>query len=603
MTPRRRLAAALAGALLLAGATGCGIPNESEVKVDGQVAAGKSGSSSFQRDEPPSQKASGTDRITFVTNFLAAAAGEADRAYYRVKQFVAPDGRSQIQEKQPSEVALTVVRLRETPVITETTDGIQVTIRVQQVGLLRADGTLVPPVATESEYRFRLSAAQEDKPDAGWYVTDPPPNVLLVSDDALRRYYRTHPVYFWNSDRTRLVPDQRYLPLTVPDERRVTEVVKWLTAGPPEWLEPGAGRLPDGTRLINNATETDGQWEVNLDMPVDADDKRVEQFVDQLAWSLPELDGALELKIHNQSRKKVSDLAAHREARPAYPLTADPQRFCVYDGAIHPLNFPGEASGPVPVIQAVNRGVVSAGLSRTADGLLAALVTAGPDGRRRLTVGAGAVPVSVFQQSPRSYASMGRPVWLRSLSPDRPQGLVVAEGRLHRFDGTAQLRPVPLTAQGAVTAVALSLDGHRLAAIVGGALYVAAVNLNGGVVSVGPARRLATSLTDLSAVDWAGENILDLAGSVGRPAIYEISVDGALETALRKDVGARVSHLSAYPVNLVVPFSNANLMYEANGVAYRNNLFDTIKRDQVLEVTPPQDGARAGNPTAPFFLY
>nr|WP_320069125.1 LpqB family beta-propeller domain-containing protein [Micromonospora sp. RTGN7] len=588
---------------MLAGLTGCGIPKESEVKVDGQVAAGRAGSSSFQRDEPLSQKASGTDRTAFVTNFLAAAAGEADRAYYRVKQFVAPDGRNQIQEKQPSEVALTVVRLREAPVITETTDGVKVTIKVQQVGLLRADGTLVPPVATESEYRFKLSAAQEDKPDAGWYVTDPPPNVLLLSDDALRRYYRTHPVYFWNTDRTRLVPDQRYLPLTVPNERRVTEVVKWLTAGPSEWLGSGTSRLPDGTRLINNATESDGQWEVNLDMPVDADDKRVEQLVDQLAWSLPELDGRLELKIHNQSRKQVSDLSDHRRANPVYPLVADPQRFCVYDGAIHPLNFPGEPSGGVPVIQAVNKDVVSAGFSRSGDDLLAALVTAGPDGRQRLTVGVGAEPVSIFQQGPRSYAAMGRPVWLRSPGPARPQGLVVADGRLYRFEGNAQLRAVPLTVQGEVTSVAVSLDGHRIAVIVGGTLYVATVNLNGGVVSVGPARRLATSLTDLSAVDWAGENILDLAGSAGRPAIYEISVDGALETALRKDVGARVTHLSAYPLNLVVPFSNANLMYEANGVAYRNNPFDTIKRDQVLNVTPPQAGVRAGNPTAPFFLY
>lgn len=138
-----------------------------------------------------------------------------------------------------------MVRLRETPVITDSTDGTRVTLRVQQIGLLRADGTLMPPVATETEYRFELrAAAQEDKPDTGWYVADPPPNVLLLSDQALRQYYQTHIVYFWNTGRTQLVPDQRYLPLAVPDERRVTEVVKWLTAGPSEWLGPGTSRCP-----------------------------------------------------------------------------------------------------------------------------------------------------------------------------------------------------------------------------------------------------------------------------------------------------------------------------------------------------------------------
>ncbi|MFI2662555.1 LpqB family beta-propeller domain-containing protein [Micromonospora carbonacea] len=602
---RRRLAGLLAGALLLAGATGCGIPERSEVRVDGQVTAAKSGSSSFRRDEPPNRLASGTDRAAFVTNFLSAAAGEADRAYYRVKQFVAPEGRSRIQEKQPSEVALTVVRLRETPVITDSTDGTRVTLRVQQIGLLRADGTLMPPVATETEYRFELRAAvQEDKPDTGWYVADPPPNVLLLSDQALRQYYQTHIVYFWNTGRTQLVPDQRYLPLAVPDERRVTEVVKWLTAGPSEWLGPGTSRLPDGTRLINNATGADGRWEVNLDMPVDADDRRVEEFVDQLAWSLPELDGQLELRIHNQTRVTVPDLGQRRRDRPAYPLGGNPQRFCVYDGAVHPLDFGGgEPVDAVPVTEAVNKGVVSAGFSRSHDEVRAALVTAGADKRHRLVVGVGAAPVSIVQRGTRTFAGMGQPVWLRSPAPDRPQGLVVADGTLYRFDSGAQLRAVPLTAEGRVTSVATSLDGHRIAVIVGGALYVAAVNLNGGVVSVGPARRLATSLTDLSAVDWAGENTLHLAGSAGRPAIYDISVDGALETPLRRDVGARVSHLSSYPLNAVAPFPNGNLMYEANGVAYRNSPFDTIKRDEVRDVTPPAAGAQAGNPTAPFFLY
>ncbi|WP_229399626.1 LpqB family beta-propeller domain-containing protein [Micromonospora okii] len=599
----RRLAALLAGALLLAGAAGCGIPKETEVRVDGQVTAAKSGSASYRRDEPPNRSASGTDRAAFVTNFLSAAAGEADRSYYRVKQFVAPEGRARIQEKQPSEVALTVVRLRESPVITDSTDGTKVTLRVQQIGLLRADGTLMPPLATETEYRFGLRAAQEDRADAGWYVTDPPPNVLLLSDDALQLYYQTHTVYFWNTDRTQPVPDQRYLPLAVPDERRVTEVVKWLTAGPSEWLGSGTSRLPDGTRLINNATGSDGQWEVNLDMPVDADDRKLEQFVDQLAWSLPELEGRLELKIHNQSRVTVLDLEAHRRARPAYTLTHEPQRFCVYDGRIHPLSLGGEASGVVPLTEAVNRNIVSAGFSRSGRATQAALVTTGADGRRRLVVGTGAEPLSIVQRSPGSYASMGRPVWLRSPDAERPQGLVAADGGLYRFDGNAQLRAVPLTVEGEVGAVAASLDGRRIAVIVGGAPYVAAVNLNGGVVSVGPARRLATSLTDLSAVDWAGENTLVLAGSAARPAVYELSVDGALETPLRQDVGARVTHLSTYPLNAVVPFSGGNLMYEANGVAYRNNPFDTIKRDQVVGVTPPPAGLRAGNPTAPFFLY
>nr|WP_258545542.1 hypothetical protein [Micromonospora provocatoris] len=41
-------------------------------------------------------------------------------------------------------------------------------------------------------------------------------------------------------------------------------------------------------------------------------------------------------------------------------------------------------------------------------------------------------------------------------------------------------------------------------------------------------------------------------------------------------------------------------MFETDGAAWRNNPFDYVKREQVLDVP---SGSRATNPTAPFFLY
>lgn len=603
---RRVTGVALAGALFLAGLAGCGIPESSEVQVDGRAPAAEAGSVNGRRDEPPARMASGSDPSSFVHNFLSAAAGESDRTYYRVKQFVAPEGKSLLQEKQGSEVAVNVIRLKDSPVITTNSDGTSsVEMEVQQIGLLRANGTLAPPVATETEYRFTLrDAASPGSEDvgAGLYVIDPP-NVLLLSDRALRQYYQTHTVYFWSSDQTRLVPDQRYLPVAVPDERQVTEVVKWLTAGPADWLAHGVTRLPDRTELINNATETDGRWEINLTMSGD-DDAKLDRLATQLAWSLPKVDGHLELKIRNQTRLVIDNTREHRLSHPAYPISGSPQRFSVYDEAVHPLTFAGEPTDSVPIVPAANRKVVSAALSRTDDGTLAALVVAGSDKRQRLAVGTGtgSGPVEVFTRSAGSYASIGRPVWLRALDPRGPHGLVVADGRLYRFDRGTRMSPVPLSVPGAVTAVAASLDGHRIAVIAGGVLHVAAVSLDGGVVTVGPARRLATSQTDLSAVAWGGENTLVLAGAAGRSAIYEISVDGAVETPLKRDIGAKVTHLVAYPSNPIVPFAS-DVMYEANGVAYAISPFMHIEREQVQGATQPPDGVRLGNPTAPFFLY
>ncbi|SCE71404.1 LpqB family beta-propeller domain-containing protein [Micromonospora mirobrigensis] len=604
---RRRLAGLLCGALLATGTAACGIPDSSEVQVDGRgLPATEAGSTNGRPNQPPIRTTSGNDAKAFVLNFLAAAAGEPDRAYLQARAFIQPEQRNRLQPKQGSEVALTVVRLREPdPSVVANTDGtFSVLLAVQQVGLLRADGTLAPPVATETEYRFKLSADSENG-SGGLYVTDPP-NVLLLSDTALQEYYRTELIYFWNTDQTRLVPDQRYLPLTVPPERRVNEVVRWLIGGPSEWLAGAATRLPDRTDLINNATGVDGRWEVNLTMPGE-DIGKLNRLATQLAWSLGKLPGQLDLKIHSQSRRTV-DLARERAANPIYPLVEEAQRFCVYDGAVHPLDFPGEPAGVVPLATAENHDVVSAGLSRAEDEILAALVVTGADRKLRLRVGTGVKPVTVFNTDAGRYATMGRPVWLRPLRKEQPHGLVVADNRLYSFDQSAKLTPVALTVPGPVTAVAVALDGRRIAVIVGGRLHVAAVNLDGGVVSAGPARALPTSLTGLTAVDWAGENSLIAGGlSAGpagrRPALHEVGVDGALETSLKPDVGAQVTHLAAYPTNPVAPQPANAVMYEVNGVSWANNPFETIKRDQVLDVAQPPAGSRASNPTAPFFLY
>ncbi|MET8040099.1 LpqB family beta-propeller domain-containing protein [Micromonospora sp. NPDC005215] len=602
---RPTLVAALGVVVLLGG--GCGIPAASDVRVDGKGgAATEAGVVNGPANEPPTRPASGSVNEAFVRNFLSAAAGEPDRAYERVKAFIAPENKSRLQDKKGSEVALNVVRLREAVYTLNSDSTTTVKITVQQIGVLRANGTLAPPVATETEYEFGIRSAAFNSglndERAGLYIVDPP-NVLLLSDVALRRYYQDESIYFWSSDRTRLVPDQRYRPLAVPDERRVNEVVKWLVGGPSDWLRPGVVGLPDRTELINNATGGNGRWEVNLDMSGD-DQTGIDQLITQIAWSLGDLPGELELRIRNNSLP-VQDLSERRNSHQLYPNAESPQRFGLYEGAIHPLDFGSELSGTVPLAPEVNRTIVSADLAVAKEQrvLAAMVVTGSSDDRHRLAVGTGAAPVSALNRSTSEYSSMSRPVWLRTVDARPGRGLVVADGQLYRFDESARMYQVPLNLPANVTAVAAALDGQRVALIAGGRLYVAAVNPDGGGVSIGPPRQVATSLTALTAVDWGSEDQLVVAGSVGQPAIYEISVDGALETPLRTDLGAKVNHLTAYPTNRTVRVPSGAYMYEANGVAYRSSPFERIEPGRVRDIPPVPTGVRPSNPSAPFFLY
>ncbi|WP_431879310.1 LpqB family beta-propeller domain-containing protein [Micromonospora marina] len=597
---RRILAVLLTGVLLPGALAGCGIPAETDVQVDGSVPAAESGALNGSPAQPPEPDDS-SEPVPFIENYLrAAAAGERDQAYDRARKFLAAEARDLLPGKpQTSEIELTVVRLREKPESTPPNNQgtSTVTLKVQQVGVLRADGTLGPPVASETQYVFELRRAEPT--GTGLLITELP-NVLLASDSAVREYFRPRTVYFWNTDLTRLVPDQRYLPSSAPTERRITEVMKWLADRPSDWLAPGVTGLPDGTQLINNATGADGHWEINLNMP-GANELRLTRLGTQLAWSLSDLDGQVDLKIQNQKRLTV-DLRRERVSTAAYPRGGDPVRFAVYDGAVRPLAFGTESRAAVPLPPAENRNVVSASLARADEQVLAALVVTASDNRRRLKVGVGPQPVAMLSPGDRTFRAMSRPTWLRSLDKARPAGLVAADGRLYRFDGAGRMSEIPLSVPGPVTAVAGSLDGHRIALASGGAVFVAAVSVDGGVVSLGQPRRLTTLLTGVTVVDWVAENELALAGNEAdrRSAIHQLTVDGAWETPLAVEIGAPVTQLAGYPGGGDRGLAAFSFMFETDGAAWRNNPFDYVKREQVLDV--PQ-GSRATNPTAPFFLY
>ena len=138
---RRRLVATLLGGVLLAtGVTGCGIPHDTGVEVDGPGPAAESGSFNGRAAEPPAWNAS-SDPEEFIHNYLAAASGELDRAYYRAKQFIAPESRNLLREKQSSEITMTVVRLKDRPVVTQNSDT---TTKVMLMKKLSASAVINP---------------------------------------------------------------------------------------------------------------------------------------------------------------------------------------------------------------------------------------------------------------------------------------------------------------------------------------------------------------------------------------------------------------------------------------------------------------------------
>ncbi|MEV1288680.1 LpqB family beta-propeller domain-containing protein [Micromonospora sp. NPDC049679] len=603
----RRLIAAVGAAALVVVLAGCGIPDQTAVAVDGQGPPPGLASGWDSGQRPPTRLAAQETEM-FVLNFLKAAAGETGaRAVEQIRNFVAPQNREQVKVPKP-EVALNVVRLRERPQITGAGAGAdEVTLRVQQLGVLKPNGAVEPPEVAAAEYTFTVGSVEGE---TGRFVLNPPP-ILLLSEDALSTFYLQRTIYFWDLEQRLLVPDLRYLPLAVPLERRRNELLQALLAGPSTWINKVVQAMPAGTKGVRNVPDTSDVLKISLtaDAAPSGDPRQLERLAAQLMWSLwPDFGKSIELTIEGQNPKtfRGADLLV---ANPAHELAQTPERFCVYQGQVRRLHSSGRAGDPVPLLTAaVNRNIVSAGLTRDGDVTSVALVVQQGQ-RRQIVVGSGtAQGVASFRPLNGTFAAVGRPVWLKGPGTI---GLVPADGRLYQFQpGSAALTPVALPgATGAVTAVGVAPDGHRIVVVAGGRLYVAALT-RGDLVEAEPARPLPTSLRNLTTADWATENTVVVAGrnSENRWVLYDITVDGVIETRPLRDLGtASVGHLAAYPGSPVGGGAVGARMYVANGIAY--DLFgpgEEIRAEEIIGVgaaATPGPTARSSGASAPFFLY
>jgi len=237
---RAALVLAALAALVLGG---CGIPDSSDVRVlgDGQSPGPAQGIDS--PPPPPVTRTATADTATFIGNYLKAAAGDPDGALKRAREFMDPSFAATFK---PSTSDITVVQPLEQPLINLPSP--KVTLKVELVGTLKDDGELVPlPHPSVQTLHFTVTST----PDKGLFITKTDQG-LMLSDAGLKSYYQQHPIYFWNSDDTALVPDVRYMPLSVPSVQQPTVILNWLAGGPADWLSSVALGLPQGTSVSDN---------------------------------------------------------------------------------------------------------------------------------------------------------------------------------------------------------------------------------------------------------------------------------------------------------------------------------------------------------------
>jgi hypothetical protein len=599
MNRRTMLAATLAGALLLAG---CGVPDSTEVQVDGSMSEADSTGADEAVHHPPTPDEA-DDQTQLVEHFLQAATANLENPVEPLSAFVHRDQQSTWQP----DPQILLVRTDD-PVPTQAGDVVRVQVDGRVIGVL-GEGGIVEPRDETKRLTFEVGVEPEAQPDEDpvlnvgqprYRLVNPPDEIWLSTSAMVEEYLRPHPVYFWDQEQRALVPDLRWLPSTLLERQRAQRSLEWLEDGPAPWLQGAVSELDDDVALAGNVVENEDR----IDVPLTAAAGEVDDpgnLDAQLWWTLrpflstpPNSSGrALVVNIDGETREIGEEYLTRNPT-----VRRPPARFAVLDGVIHQQRYTGDNLLDVPALAGdVNANIHSAAI--TPDHGSAALVKVEPDERLRLVVSGpdGAVETDLV------VGDMGRPVWLHP----GDTGLVAADGKLYRFQADGQESEVDVPGLTGIEAVAADASGRRLALVAGGNLYVASMVRRDGSVSVNQPRPLATTAENLSGVAFLQESWLAIVGEAeGQTKLFELTVDGAYERELPNGTVGVVPGVDSFvaypgdPRDRVA--SRGEIMYETEGRAYTYSLSFRPVQLQATDLYGDVSEEDAGDPRAPFFL-
>ena len=558
---RRLVASALTLAVALV-ASGCGVSSSNAPQDVGDpwVAETSLGSDIVLSAPDPN---SATTPEDLVQSYLKAAVGGGEASITQVKMFLTERAKSKwIAPRDLKNPPITVIRLVGPPVRKETKeDRTRFEVEYGVVGTLTDQGRVDELAELTSKKTMSFWVNQPEQGSSRLRIDEiagAPPG-LLLSDETLTDLYRIQPVYFWDAANSRLVPDLRYLPLTLSTPQRALKILQWLLAGPSLWLT-GVQRLPTGT-VPKAAVElnSNGAFVVKLSAQAGAGGPdAVRRLYYQLKWSLR--TGSVP-SIELQIEDKTEEIPGTPDEYLQYNLTNNVgpvgQKFDIKEQRVVALG--AGVTPPALLTAKENKDVVFAAINREMN--LAAFVRLGPDGRSRT--------LQIVRQGKRGKVdakglksvNMGRPVWIPGTND---QLIVTSGGHLYVVNAAngQSFDVTPNQVNDAVSRIAVAPDGRRVAFVASGRAYVASLKFDGDRVTVGldPRRVLAGQLT-AGAIAWASESWLYVTGTAGgKPAMWRVTADsvvaenlsGKLNDVRPADVVAHPAGPSSRPGELIV---------------------------------------------------
>jgi len=592
------------GVVLIGVASACGVPSSGQPVADRAISADRAGGGLGDVVTPPGPGDEAARTPTgLVDTYLSAtaAATNADDQLAAARAFMLPRVASDWKPNGP----VTVVRR-----IGDYTDNItapatdEITGTFQIVGLFSVDsGELGPPQSSQTQIKltFETGTNPDDAKNADirspgtLRLTEVPPT-MFMSEQAFQAWFRPHPIYFWDNSKSALIPDQRYLSTVLSPTVQATKIVNWVLAGPSDLIQGATGSIvPAGTSLVDPTVTVDkNTFVVNLSPSAHAL-ANPSPLAFQLRWSLGvllanpsggvvpspveiEIDGQRQVvSSGNDYRERVDNLAPSG-------ATGQAATFAIANGKV--VEISADTSAKVTTELATRDQARVLNSPRNSDVVLgavnnsesaAAIVRVDASGTQSLwirrTEGHPTSEFTLVKGLPSG--TMSRPQFV--VQPH--DGVVVAvDGQPYLVDQSDHVHEIGLPSGiDGLTSFSVAADGHRIAFVSGGNLYLSVIP-NSNAPTMTPPRLVQlgylneeASIHTVTAVAWSSVDQLIVAGTdKSRAEVAEIFIDGSLEpTPYTQDYGAlTISQVLAHSYNGLQDSFFDDVMLQTNHGAF-----------------------------------
>lgn len=545
---RARVTTAIGAVLLVAGLlAGCAtVPSFTRP----QAVAGNPDDDSAAVVEPPRD----ADQFSIVKGFVGASANPEDD-YAGARGYLADEARKQWNPGASIRVVADPVDTLPSAQRPANRRESVVDLRAQQIGELRSDGSFVP-----MSRQIREPVRLRKQLDGQWRIVAPRDGVLIQADD-FKRFYQPLRIYFHDPSLGIPVPDQRWVRTEVGYERKATQALDLLLAGSSESLRGAVRTSIPASAATGTSVSTgrDGTLKINLTQLGEQTRAQKRLIAKQILRSLENVNyRPLRLQAYGEPLLPEHPLLRRGDLQSEAPLIK-PQGYdaglVTLENAVHRLDnglpVPGPAgSGAYRVLSA----------AQSTDREMLAMVSERGDGVG-LRVGEYGGSAQVVDIRARTLT---RPSWGPRANTADARSEVWTVGDSRTVYRAVQAQGGPWTVQrvdarsltrlGRISALRLSRDGVRVAAVVDGKLVVGSVRREPDRVAIGGVSTVnAQSLGNVVGLDWQEQDVVVAATSNELTPVVRVQVDGLqVDRYDRSNLTPPITAVTAAPERQIV---------------------------------------------------